>query len=522
MKKEILASMIALAVSGMQAQTSAVAPRLVVTVTIDQLRSDYMEYFAPLFGERGFKRLMREGRVYTQAEYPFINPDRASAIATLYSGTVPATHGIVGENWLDNQTLRPVNCVDDPAFMGNYTDESSSAASMLVTTIADELRIATRNKGLVYAIAPFREAAILSAGHTANGAFWINEKNGKWCSSTYYADFPWWMSQYNERHSVDFRIKDLTWTPSFPIERYRYLPEWRDVAFRYRFDNERQNKYRRLLTSPFANDEVNLLTETLLAKSTIGQDEVPDLLALTYFAGNYNYQSTADCAMEIQDTYVRLDQQIAQLIDLIDRKVGLNNALICLTSTGYAEGEAPDAASYRTPSGEFHMERCTTLLNMYLMATYGEGQYVEGHYNNQIYLNEKLIESKQLNLSEIETKAEAFLIQFSGVDRVYSGHRMLLSTWSPQLEKMGNSYHRKRSGHLTLTLLPGWVNVSQSQPNNVKRMTRNAYIPSPIILMGHDTKAELITAPVTTDRIAPTLSRAMRIRAPNACSKPAL
>ena len=168
------------------------------------------------------------------------------------------------------------------------------------------------------------------------------------------------------------------------------------------------------------------------------------------------------------------------------------------------------------------MERCTTLLNMYLMATYGEGQYVEGHYNNQIYLNEKLIESKQLNLSEIETKAEAFLIQFSGVDRVYSGHRMLLSTWSPQLEKMGNSYHRKRSGHLTLTLLPGWVNVSQSQPNNVKRMTRNAYIPSPIILMGHDTKAELITAPVTTDRMAPTLSRAMRIRAPNACSKPAL
>lgn len=516
MKKEILTSILALTLASLQAQPLVHAPKLVVTIAIDQLRTDYLDNFSPLYGERGFKRLMREGRVYMQAEYPFTRPDRASSIATLYSGCTPSVHGIVAENWLDRSTLRPTNCVDDPDFMGNYTDENSSAQKLLTSTVADELRIATRGRALIYSIAPFRDAAILAAGHSANGAFWINEKSGKWCGTTYYNEFPWWVSQYNDRHSVDFRIKDIEWTPSYPIERFTYLPEWRDIPFRYKFDADRQNRFRRLATSPYANDEVNLLLETLMAKSTIGQDNVPDLLSLTYYAGNYNHQSTTVFAMEIQDTYVRLDHSIAQLLDLIEHKVGLANTLICITSTGYSDAEQADAPSYRIPGGEFRLERCATLLNMYLMATYGQGQYVEAHYNNQIYLNEKLIESKQLNLNDIEAKAEAFLVQFSGVDRVYAGHRMLLGTWSPALEKLSNAYHRKRSGNLTITLLPGWTNASEGESS--PRVTRTAYFSSPLIFMGCGLKPEVITSPVDAGCIAPTLSKAMRIRAPNASS----
>lgn len=521
MKKEILlTSLLALTLCNLQAQTLPAAPKLVVALTIDQLRTDYMENFAPLYGERGFKRLLREGRVYMQTDYPFARPDRASAIATLVTGCTPATHGIVAENWLDRSTLRPVNCVDDPAFMGNYTDESSSASQLLASTVADELRIATRGKALVYSIAPFRDAAILNAGHSANGAFWINEKNGKWCGTTYYNEFPWWLSQYNDRHSVDFRIKDLVWTPAFPVESYRYLPEWRDMAFRYKFDSERNNKYRRLITSPFANDEVNLLVETLMAKSTLGQDQTTDLLALTYYAGNYNHQSCAEGAMEIQDTYVRLDRCLAQLLDLIDRKVGLANCLVCIASTGYADGESPDASLYRIPTGEFHLERCATLLNMYLMATYGEGQYVEAYYNNQIYLNDKLIEKKQLNLKEIEQRSEEFLVQFSGVDNAYAGHRLLLGPWSPRLERIGNAFHRKRSGNVTLSLLPGWVNAAQGQGS--QRANRTAHIPAPFILMGCGIKPQTLSTPVAADCIAPTLTRIIRIRAPNASRQAAL
>lgn len=514
MKKGLITSILALTFSGLQAQPLPAVPKLVVTLTIDQLRTDYMEAFSSLYGEKGFKRLMREGKVFLQTKLPFRGADRSSAVAVIYTGTTPSINGIIAENWLDANTLRPVNCVDDPNYMGNYTNENTSPSQLLTSTFADELKIATRNKALVYAIAPFRDSAIFGAGHAGNGAFWLNENTGKWCSSTYYSEFPWWLSQYNERQSLDYRIKDIVWTPVHPFTKYTYLPEWRTLPFKYKFDSERNNKFRRLITSPFVNEEVNLLTEELFSKSTIGQDETPDLLSLTYYAGNYNHQSTQDCAMEVQDAYVRLDHSIASLLELIDRKIGLPNVVFCITSTGYTDPENPDVNIYRIPSGEFHLNRCATLLNMYLMATYGEGQYVEAYYNQQIYLNHKLIESKRLNLTEIQEKAAEFLVQFSGVNEVYSAHRLLLGSWSPEIELIRNGFHRKRSGDLVLNVLPGWTIMQESSTDN--RVVRTANIPAPLILIGGGIKAGTIRIPISIDRIAPTLASVMRIRAPNA------
>lgn len=514
MKKGLITSILALTFGSLQAQPLPATPKLVVTLTIDQLRTDYMEAFSSLYGERGFKRLMREGKVFRQAEFPFSGTDRASAIAAIYTGSTPSINGIIAENWLDINTLRPVNCVDDSNFMGNYTNENSSPSQLLNSTLTDELKIATRNKGLVYAIAPFRDAAIFGAGHAGNGAFWLNENTGKWCSTTYYAEFPWWLSQYNEQKSPDFRLKDKVWTPVHPITSYTFLPEWRTEAFKYKLDGEGVNKFRRLITSPFINEEVNLLAEELLNKSTIGQDDTPDFLSLTYYGGNYNHRSIQECAMEIQDMYVRIDQSIASLLELLDRKIGLHNVFFCLTSTGYVDPEASDAAIYRVPGGEFYLNRCATLLNMYLMATYGEGQYVEAHYNQQIYLNHKLIENKQLNLAEIQEKAAEFLVQFSGVNEVYSTQRLLLGPWSPQIERIRNGLHRKRSGDLQIDVLPGWTVMQENSTDN--RVVRIADIPAPLILLGAGIKAETIRIPISTNCIAPTLASVMRIRAPNA------
>ncbi len=514
MKKGLITSILALTFSGLQAQLLPATPKLVVTLTIDQLRTDYMEAFSSLYGEKGFKRLMREGKVFCQAEFPFTGADRASAVAAIYTGSTPSLNGIIAGSWMDVNTLRPVNCVDDSNFMGNYTNESSSPSRLLTSTVADELKIATRNKGLVYAIAPFRDAAILSAGHAGNGAFWLNENTGKWCSSTYYNDFPWWLSQYNDKKSPDFRIKEMVWTPSLPVASYTLLPDWRTEPFRYKLDSDKYNKYRRLITSPFINEEVNRVAEELLGSSAIGQDDIPDLLALTYYAGNYNHKSIDECAMEMQETYVCLDRSIATLLELIDRKIGLQNVLLCITSTGYADGDAVDPGMYRIPGGEFHLNRCATLLNMYLMATYGEGQYVEAYYNQQIYLNHKLLEKKQLNLAEIQEKSAEFLVQFSGVNKVYSATQLLLGAWSPSMEPIRNSFHRKYSGDLLIEILPGWTIMQENGNNN--RVVRTAAIPTPLILFGNGVKAETIRIPVSIDRVAPTLTSVMRIRAPNA------
>ena len=515
--KGLLTSLITvLTFTGLQAQSLPTAPKLVVGLTIDQLRTDYLEAFSSLYGERGFKRLWKEGRVFHNAEYTFSGVDRASAMAAIYSGSTPSVNGIISNRWMDVATLRPVNSTDDAAFMGYYTDQTCAPTKLLTSTIADELKIATQGKGIVYAIAPFCDAAIFAAGHAGNGAFWINPTTGKWSGTTYYGEFPWWASQYNDRQAIDSRISSVTWEPVFPRGMYTFLPDWRDVVFKYKFDDDRNNKFRRFITSPFVNDEVNALAEEAIGKGSVGMDDITDLLALTYYAGNYAHKSVQECAMEMQDTYVRIDRSIANLLELLDRKVGLQNVLIFVTSTGYIDSESPDSGLYKVPGGEFYLNRCAALLNMYLMATYGEGQYVETYYNQQIYLNHKLIENKQLNLAEIQNKSADFLIQFSGVNEAYSAHRLLLGPWSPQIELARNGFHRKRSGDLLIDVLPGWTIVEENVTDS--RVVRHADVPAPLIFLGGGIKPETIRVPVNITRIAPTLSSTMRIRAPNACT----
>ena len=520
MKKGLITSILMLTFGSIQAQPLPVLPRLVVMLTIDQLRTDYVEDFAPLYGEKGFRRLMREGKVFANAEMPFAGVDRASALAALYTGSTPAVNGIIGESWMDAQTLRPVNCVDDPKFMGNYTNESTSPAKLLTSTLADELRIATDNRALVYAIAPFREAAVLGAGHAGNGAFWLNEQTGKWCGTTYYQDFPYWLDEVNSKDAPGIHLKNAVWTPLYSPERYTCLPGETKEAFKYKSTGRGNYQNHKLTFTPLINDEVNRLAETLLDKSGIGRDQVPDFLSLTYYAGPYNLLSTGTQAMEMQDIYARLDGSLARLLDMLEQKIGLQNVLFCVASTGYVDNGIPDHSLYRIPGGEFYLNRCATLLNMFLMATYGEGQYVEAYYDQQIYLNHKLIEDKQLNLADVQEKAAGFLVQFSGVNEVYSANRLLLGSWSPKTDLIRKGFHRQRSGDLLIEILPGWTLMHED--GSVQQTVRAANVPTPLILLGTGISAETIRIPVNATRIAPTLSGAMRIRAPNACTEASL
>ena len=209
MKGRFITSLLAVfAIAGLQAQDVQV-PKLVVGLTIDQLRMDYIEAFSSMYGERGFKRLWKEGRVYRNAEYDFTDVDKASSVAAIYSGANPFVNGIVGDSWLDRGSLRVINCVDDSDFMGVYTSESTSPNRLKVSNLSDELMIATQGGAEVYSIAPTREMAVLSAGHASKGAFWLNDETGKWSGTTYYGNFPSWVSTYNDRQGLDFRINNL-------------------------------------------------------------------------------------------------------------------------------------------------------------------------------------------------------------------------------------------------------------------------------------------------------------------------
>lgn len=512
MKKLLTSILTLLSIAGVQSQDVAPSPKLVVGITIDQLRTDYIEAFAPLFEESGFKRLWREGRVYKHTNYGFSNIDCASAVATIHTGTTPSMHGIVAERWMNLSTLQPESCVDDPAYMGNYTVRNTSPNKLLTSTLSDELKISTKNKAYTFSIAPTAEAALFSAGHLSDGAFWLNTDNGKWCSTTYYKDFPWWASRYNDQSNLDSRLSYWEWTPYYPSFKYEYAAGWQQEPFKYKFNQG--DKYKKAITSPFINDEINRLVTVLLNQSGIGEDNTTDLLTLTYYAGNYDHQNVNEFPMEIQDIYARLDKNLSDLFLQLDKKIGLKNILFFITSTGYTDADSPSINYQHIPGGEFHINRCVTLLNMYLMATHGQGEYIEAYYNNQIYLNHDLLEKKQLSLANIQKEAADFIIQFSGVNEVYSANRLLLGGWSPEVENIKNGYHRKRSGDLVIDVLPGWTLMNSDSYENT--LVRQTPVLTPLIFWGDQIKPAIITTPTHITKIAPTIAHSIKIRAPNA------
>lgn len=515
----LLAVMSVLSPSEMKAATVSEGgvPRLVVSVLIDQLRADYLEAFMPLYGDDGFKRLYSDGRVFTQADYPMARPDRASAAATLAAGCAPSANGVVGTKWLERSTLRPVFCVDDAVYAGTGgTSDKSSPKYLGVSTLGDELKVASEGKSIVYAIAPFREAAILTAGHAADGAVWIDDRTGLWSSTSYYGSLPSWAGVRNSYASLPTALRSTKWQPSNDlVGNFSYfLSGGVKKPFCHTFKGE--TRFSDFKTSGLVNEEVVATTKACIDGTMLGADAITDHLAVTLYAGNYRHQQAAVAPMELQDTYVRLDHALAELIAAVNKKVGEGNALFVLTSTGYTDETGVELSQYRIPSGTFDVRKAAALLNLYLVAIYGQGNYVEACHGTQFYLNHKLIETKALNLAEVLERTQDFLMQLEGVKDVYTSQRLLLGAWTPGISRIRAGYNPQTSGDVMVEVAAGWHYVNSD--TNENQPVRETYIPYPIIFYGAGVKAEKVETPVTVDRIAPTLSKAMRIRAPNACS----
>lgn len=461
MNRCFTAILLAMTASG-YGQSLQPAPKLVVNITIDQLRTDYIEAFSPLYGQNGFKKLLSEGRIYEAASYDFAPVDRASAVASVSTGTTPYYNNIVGTQWLDRSSLRPVFCVDDQKY-------STSPGRLSTSTIGDELKVATNGSSLVYALAPARDAAVLSAGHAADGAVWIDDKKGVLTTTDYYpAKVRKWLEAYNAVYSqraTDDRTKNLA---------------------------------------------VAHAAEACVTENALGRDAYTDYLAVTLSAKGRN---ATNWQTDMEGVYTKLDALLASLIGGIEKQVGKQNVLFMVTSTGYTDEENVDYSKYRIPTGTFYINRTANLLNIYLGAVYGQGKYVETCFHNEIYLNHKLIEQKRLSLSEVLGRSQEFLIQNSGVRDVYTTDRLL--SGNADVRKLRNGHHPAVSGDIIVEVASGWQLYNED--NQEKYTSRSSFVPFPIIFYGAGAKAEHINLPVTVERIAPTIAKAIRIRAPNAC-----
>jgi hypothetical protein len=240
-----------------------------------------------------------------------------------------------------------------------------------------------------------------------------------------------------------------------------------------------------------------------IEQAGIGNDEKTDLISLTYEAGRQ------------MESYIALDRQIAQLVNGVERTIPRDRVLFVITgTTNREEEEEGNQERFRIPTGTFFINRTANLLNMYLGAVFGSANYVEFCHKNHIYFNHQLLRQKNINLSEISSRSQEFLLQITGVRNVYTANQLLTSD-SYLLESIRNGFNIEKCGDLIVDIAPGWKLINENTQE--KSMSRSAHVPFPIIIYGAGTKAERIQTPVTVDRIAPAVARAIRIRAPNAC-----
>jgi len=448
------------------------SPQLVVGITIDQLRTDFLESFSELYGDDGFKRLLQNGQVYKNVKYPFRHISKASAAASIVSGTLPYTHGIIADEWINRKTLLKEKCVEDRSIPGYNTQEGASPNNLLVSTIGDEIKLATEGKGLVYSIATDRLISVLSAGHAADWALWIDENSGNWAGSKYYGERPpYWVSP------LEFEERGLT---------------------------DKGSK----------NARVTRAASYCITSGTCGADHITDFLSLSYDAGETEIANID----KIRQTYIELDMEIAKLLQTIERSVGIDKTLIYLTSTGYAESPTLlQTINYRIPTQEFNMSRCMALLNMYMVALHGNGNYVEAYFDNQIYLDKKLLEQKKLRWQDVLLECEDFLYQFDGIQEVYTSNQLMQGAWSPRQSYIRNGFNRKHSGDIIIEIAPGCT--LEESDNGKTKVWRTSWIDFPLIIYGYKLEAKQEITPKSIEYIAPTVARYARIRAPNGCDE---
>lgn len=487
------------------AQENISSPKLYLNIVVDQLRTDFMYEFSGLYGEGGFRRLLAGGRVYPNSYYAFENVDRASSVAALATGTNPYVNGIVGERWFDRRTLRTASSVEDKMYKGVYSISPYAPTRLKAITITDEMKRASRGKAVVCSIAPDEDAAVISGGHAADAVLWKNNSAGYWSSSSYYGLYPQWAADMNEK----VQGRSAKWEPLLDIGMYNSFGD-KAKAFSYTFDGK--NKVKTYKTTACINDEVTEMALAFLNEGSAGNDNIADCLSLTYYAGNVDGNPMEQRPLEIQDIYARLDRTLEHLFMELDRLIGMENVIVSLSSTGYVMVSGDDGAEYRLPSGTVYMERVQALLNVYLSAIFGKGEYVEGVYGPQIYFDNTLIENNRINKLDLISRSVEFLKSLDGVEDVFSIYH-LGGNLSPELQYVKNGYNHACSGDVWLRLLPGWK-VAGSALTLTNEVYRTPVM-FPIIIYGQGVGHEVVEEMTPANILAGEMARILHIRRPN-------
>lgn len=502
------------------AQNISPRPRLVVGITIEGLDYDMLKSLQNYFGNGGFKHILNNGATVRAIDYGS-NVDAAAAMAMLYTGAAPSVNGIGSRYVYNPETKRGRHVLFDASKIGNFTDETLSPAGIKVSTLSDEIRM--DSNGTVVSVAPSSHAAIISAGHAANSAFWLNDANGNWATTTYYKDMPPAVTARNYKLPLSGRIDTISWMPLLPVVAYTPATGASGQPFKYTFRKNDPSAYKRFKTSPKVNTEITILASDLLTTLNLGRGSGMDMLNVTYTLAPYIHSTGNDIRIEQMDAYLRLDREMARLLSLVESTAGQQNSVIFITGVPAQPAARRDDEKWGIPYGQFSARKATSLLNMYLMAVHGNGEWVTGYFDNHFYLNHTLAKEHDIDISALRTEAAEFLGRMAGVSTVYTIEDITAARVGDNPEALKRNTVLTTSGDIIIEINPGWEIVEDTtgstSPNVVKRTSATAH---PLFILAPDVQATLYTTPIDARAVCPTLSRIIRVRSPNAVSTQAI
>ena len=523
-------SLCMMGVASAQTQTTA-KPKLVVGIVIDQMRWDYLYRFNDLYGANGLKRLLNKGFSCENTLIPYVPTYTAVGHTCVYTGSVPAYTGIVGNNWFDKTTNTNVYCTDDSTVnpVGSNTKGGKmSPKNLWVTTITDELRLSNNFKSKVIGIAMKDRGAILPAGHSANAAYWYDDKSGKWISSTYYMQqLPDWVSQFNAKDVAGNYMKQ-DWNTLLPINKYdlssaddepyeNAIKGEKTVTFPHKLSTIGDaDKYESFKTTPFANSFTFDFAKSAIENESLGKNTVPDFLAVSISSTDYIGHSFGPNSVEIEDTYLRLDNDIADFLQYLDTKVGKGNYLVFLTADHGVAHIPAFLAEHKIPGGVFNEGEVSRELNKMIEDEFGMKNVVQSLQNYQVYLNADEISKQGKDLSAVKKSVIRFLAAKPFVIHVFDT-RELASTTMPEPQKtmLGNGFNPKRSGDIQFTFKPGYFDGGKKGTTHGLWNPYDAHIP--LLWYGWNIKPGKTNRETYMTDIAATVAALLQIQMPSGC-----
>lgn len=503
-------------------------PKLVIGIVVDQMKAEYLDRFYDDYSQDGFKRLMNNGYSFYNMNYNYVPTYTAPGHASIYTGTTPATHGIIGNDWYIRETGKNRYCTDDASVktlvVGSEKEGMMSPKNLFATTVTDELRMATNFRGKVIGLSIKDRGAILPAGHFANWAFWFS-KSGDFISSSFYGDkMPDWVTKFNsEKHYMDYIQKGWSLL-KLATDYNESLPD--DNPYEGKIDKSKGpifpydlNKLYKetgadiLRTTPFGNDLLADIALQAIESESLGKDNDTDFLTVSFSSTDYVGHTFGPRSMEIQDTYLRLDLTLARIFDYLDKKVGKDNYLLFLTAD-HAAAENPIFLRDRkydvtnVPSKETFKS-----LEKFSIATYGVN-LVSNYSNYNIYLNRDLVKTKGLELSAVKQAFKTFILELPHIKRVYTDEEILASSGGDYyLNFIFKGFDPKQNGDLVLVQKTGYMEYNET---GTTHGTPNSYDTNvPLLFYGwHVPKGESYKKVYITS-IAPTLSKMLKITFPN-------